>query len=71
MALHKKKDWTWCMSINYREQNKIIIKDKFPMLVVLKLLDELYGAMYFSKLNFRFSYHQIRMKNEDIHKRAF
>ncbi|KAK9049844.1 hypothetical protein SSX86_031187 [Deinandra increscens subsp. villosa] len=67
----KKKDGSMRMCIDYRELNKLTVKNRYPLPRIDDLFDQLQGAKWFSKIDLRSGYHQLKVKEEDIPKTAF
>ncbi|GJS51002.1 putative reverse transcriptase domain-containing protein [Tanacetum coccineum] len=67
----KKKDGSFRMCIDYRELNKLTVKNRYPLPRINDLFDQLQGSSVYSKINLRSGYHQLRVREEDIPKTAF
>ena len=71
IVLIRKKDSSWRMCIDFRALNKITTKNRYPVPHIDDLLDQLKDVVYFSKLDLRSGYHQIRVAEQDVWKNTF
>ncbi|GKD16676.1 putative reverse transcriptase domain-containing protein [Tanacetum coccineum] len=67
----KKKDGSFRMCIDYRELNKLTVKNRYPLPRIDDLFDQLQGSSVYSKIDLRSGYHQLRVRDADIPKTAF
>ncbi|GJU85772.1 putative reverse transcriptase domain-containing protein [Tanacetum coccineum] len=67
----KKKDGSFRMCIDYKELNKLTVKNRYPLPRIDDLFDQLQGSSIYSKIDLRSGYHQLRVREEDIPKTAF
>jgi hypothetical protein len=66
-----KKDGTQWIYVDYRSLNEVTIKNKYPLLLIEDLFDQMKGASVFSKIDLRLGYHQMKIWELDIPKIAF
>eukprot|EP00253_Pinus_taeda_P013129 PITA_13129 len=71
MLFRKKKDGTLKLCNSYKKLNKVTIKNNYLMSRIDDLFDMRKGVVVFSKIDLRFRYHQVRIKEEDIYKTIF
>ncbi|GJX62675.1 putative reverse transcriptase domain-containing protein [Tanacetum coccineum] len=64
-------DGSFRLCIDYRELNKLTVKNRYPLPRINNLFDQLQGSIVYSKIDFRSGYHQLRVSEEDIPKTAF
>ncbi|GJT72178.1 putative reverse transcriptase domain-containing protein [Tanacetum coccineum] len=67
----KKKDGSFRMCIDYKELDKLTVKNRYPLLRIDDLFDQLQGSSIYSKIDLRSGYHQLRVREQDISKKAF
>ncbi|TYJ98743.1 ty3-gypsy retrotransposon protein [Cucumis melo var. makuwa] len=67
----KKKDGSMRLCIDYRELNKATVNNRYPLLRIDDLFDQLQGATVFSKIDLQSGYHQLRIRDSDIHNISF
>ena len=68
MLFVKKKDGTWRLCVDYKQLNKVTIRNKYPFPQIDDLFDQVQGAKVFSKIDLRSGYHQLRIRESNVPK---
>lgn len=71
MLFVKKRHRNIRLCIDYRELNRVTLKNKYPLPSIEDLFDQMQGASIFSKIDLRSGYHQLRVKEAGVHKTVF
>ena len=71
IVLVQNKDRTWRLYIDYRELNKITVRNRYPIPRIDDLLDQLKGANFFNKIDLKSSYHQVPIEPTDVWNTTF
>ncbi|GJW91432.1 putative reverse transcriptase domain-containing protein [Tanacetum coccineum] len=71
VLIRQKEDGSFRCSIDYRSLNKLTVKNRYPLLRIDDLFDQLQGSSIYSKIDLRSGYHQLRVREQDIPKTAF
>jgi hypothetical protein len=69
--VHEKKDGMFRICIDFKKLNKVIVKNKYHFPRIDDLFDQMRGAQIFSKIDLRYGYYQVRIKEEDNNKTTF
>ena len=67
----KRPDGKLRLVVDYRALNAVTVKNRFPLPLIPEMLDRLHKAKIFTKIDLRNAYHQVRVREEDVHKTAF
>nr|GFB32304.1 hypothetical protein [Tanacetum cinerariifolium] len=68
--IYQKKDGSFRMCIDYQELNRLTVKNNYPLPRIDDLFDQLQGSSFYSKIDLRSGYHQLRVREEDIPKNS-